>query len=94
MIRLSLKEIEAIKSSVSKFDTDALVYLFGSRTNPKKKGGDIDLLILSNTLRDADKLKIERALFEKIEEQKVDIIIAKDDNEPFVKLVLKSGIQL
>lgn len=94
LMRLSEQEIEAIKSSVTRFDPKAAIYLFGSRANPEKKGGDIDLLLMSNILTDRDKLKIEMAIFEKIEEQKIDIIIAKDASQPFVIIALKTGIRL
>lgn len=94
MIRLSTQEVEAIKSSVFLFDPEALIYLFGSRVDPKKRGGDIDLIVLSKKLKPIDKIKIEMKLFEKIDEQKVDIIIAKDDSQPFVKVALKAGVKL
>jgi uncharacterized protein len=93
-MRLTQFEIEAIKSSILKFDSNAIIYLFGSRTDLKKKGGDIDLLVYSDNLKESDKLKIEMALFEKIEEQKVDIIIAKNNSQPFVRIALKKGIRL
>lgn len=93
-MRLTLKEIEAIKSSIHEFDSNAIIYLFGSRADPNKRGGDIDLLIFSDILTELDKVKIEMKLFEKIEEQKVDIVIAKDTSHPFVKIALKNGIRL
>lgn len=93
-MRLSNQEIEAIKSSIDRFDPKAVIYLFGSRADSKKKGGDIDLLILSNVLTERDKLKIEMALFEKIEEQKMDLVIARDTTQPFVRIALKTGIKL
>lgn len=93
-MRLSPQEIEAIKSSIYQFDPNAAIYLFGSRADPKKKGGDIDLLIMSDLLGERDKIKIEMALFKKIEEQKVDIVIAKDTSQPFVRIALKTGVKL
>lgn len=93
-MRLSPYEIQSIKSSIGKFDSEAAIYLFGSRVNDKKKGGDIDLLIFSNVLTDRDTIKIEMALFDKIEEQKVDLVIAKDTSQPFVRIALKNGIRL
>ncbi len=93
-MRLSEEEIHAIKSSILPLDPNATIYLFGSRADPKQKGGDIDLLIISDHLSDKDKLQIKKTLFDQIEEQKVDIIIAKDDTDPFVKIALKSGIRL
>jgi predicted nucleotidyltransferase len=90
-VRLSQQEIDAIKSSIYPLDSDAKIYLFGSRTDLSKKGGDIDLLIITQKLNSLDKLTIQQRLFEKIDEQKVDIIIAKDGTDPFVRIALKSG---
>jgi len=94
MVRLSREERESIKSAIGKFDPHAKIYIFGSRTDPHKKGGDIDLLIISDLLKDEHKLDIKHELFQNIEEQKVDIIIAKDETDPFVKIALSEGIQL
>jgi predicted nucleotidyltransferase len=93
-MRLSRYEAEVIKHSVFKHDPEAYVYLFGSRVDDKKKGGDIDLLILSNKIVFSDKIDIKAAIFEKLEEQKIDIVIAKDKKKPFVRLALKQGVLL
>ena len=45
-MRLSEKQIEVIRNTAfNHFGDDVHVFLFGSRTDPYKKGGDIDLLI-------------------------------------------------
>ncbi len=45
-MRLTERDVTAIKKVVTKhFGEDALVYLFGSRTDDTKRGGDIDLLV-------------------------------------------------
>ena len=94
MIRLKSDEINAIKSSILYLDPYAKIYLFGSRTDPKKRGGDIDILVFSNTLKDSDRLQIKMFIFKQMEEQKIDLIIASDDTDPFVKLALLNGVQL
>lgn len=94
MIRLTKAEIAAIKSSIYKFDSHAKIFLFGSRTDPSKKGGDIDLVVLSQILSNEDRLQIKQELFRYIEEQKVDLIIAKNDSDPFVRIALSKGIQI
>jgi uncharacterized protein len=93
-VRLAPNEIKAIKDSVQTLDPNAKIYLFGSRTDIHKKGGDIDLLILSQTLTYDDKLRIKIKLFELIGEQKIDLLIAKETTSPFVQLALTTGILL
>jgi len=54
-MRLSIFEQEAIKNAVAQGDKEAKVYLFGSRVDDTKRGGDIDILILSQVLVASDK---------------------------------------
>ena len=79
---------------IGELDPNAKIYLFGSRADPNKKGGDIDLLIFSQLLSNSDKISILVRIFDKIEEQKIDMIIAKNTADPFVRLALKTGIEL
>jgi uncharacterized protein len=93
-MRLKDFEIEAIKTIVAGRDPSARVYLFGSRADDTKRGGDIDLLIMSDTLSLDDRGKIRWDLWGKLGEQKIDILIAKDITDPFVKLAYTTGKQL
>ena len=68
--------------------------IFGSRIDNKKKGGDIDLLIISKKISNKDKIKIKLNLFKNMDEQKIDIVIADDTTQPFVRIVLKESILL
>ena len=93
-MRLKDFEHNAIVSTVKHLDNDATVYLFGSRVDDSKKGGDIDLLVLSNRLTSNDKRTIKMRLYELLEEQKIDLLIAADDSNSFVKLALGTGVKL
>ncbi len=93
-MRLTKEEIEVLKSSILTRDPDAKIYLFGSRTDDDARGGDIDLLILSRKLTQGDARSIRNAVFEKLEEQRIDLVIAEDDEDPFVKIALNTGIPL
>lgn len=93
-MRLKESEQKAILSTVKHLDNDASVYLFGSRVDDTKKGGDIDLLVLSGSLTSDDKRSIKIKLYELLGEQKIDLIIAVDDADPFVKLALEKGVKL
>lgn len=94
MIRLKPDEVQIIKEAVAALDPEAKVFLFGSRADPTKRGGDIDLLILSHSLKEIDSLKILKRIFERLEEQKIDILIASDITEPFVQLALSKSVEL
>ncbi len=47
-VRLTEEEIKMIRKIIKKYDPDAKIILFGSRTDLTKKGGDIDLLVISD----------------------------------------------
>lgn len=93
-MRLKDSEQEAILSAVKGLDNNASVYLFGSRVDDTKKGGDIDLLVLSDRLTSDNKRTIKMKLYELLGEQKIDLLIAADDSDPFVKLALGTGVKL
>lgn len=95
-MRISLFEKNVIVNSIRLFDKRARIFLFGSRANDKLKGGDIDLFIISEKLSFSDKLKIECEIFKYIEEQRIDIVIAKKKNlvQPFNKIALSKAVQL
>ncbi len=93
-MRINNNEMKAIKECICSLDKNAEIYLFGSRTVDVTKGGDIDLLIISKKLGYDDSIIIRKNLYEKLEEQKIHIIIAQDTNEPFVKMAYTEGVLL
>lgn len=93
-MRLKEKEVKIIRKCINDLDNGAKVYLFGSRVDDLQKGGDIDLLIISQKLGYEDRIKIIQRFYEKLGEQKIHLIIAKDTTNPFVKVVYNKGILL
>ncbi|WP_198262627.1 nucleotidyltransferase domain-containing protein [sulfur-oxidizing endosymbiont of Gigantopelta aegis] len=94
-MRLSTEEINTIKTSLAELDKLAQVYLFGSRVDDYKKGGDIDLLVISKQLAKKDLAKLRWDFYERFGEQKMDIIL--DDgrfNTPFAKLIYPQALKL
>jgi hypothetical protein len=84
-VRLSPEEIRAIKAAaVHAFGTDAVVRLFGSRTDDRRKGGDIDLHIEVDGIADEwqARARFENNLFARIEEQRVDVIVRQRHQPP------------
>ena len=86
-MRLSEKEIQIIKENVLRFDPEASIYLFGSRTNDKAKGGDIDILVISDKIGFIEKTKIRVGIFDQMEEQKLDLVVKKNFDDLFVQLI-------
>lgn len=97
-MRLTKKEIDQIKKVTSEcFGQNAKVYLFGSRTDDKRKGGDIDLYIETGITKDvfARKLKMLADLEEFIGEQRIDIVINNHLNDKYIYHIAKfEGIPL
>ncbi len=95
-MRLSNYEREAIREAVAKFLPDARVMLYGSRTDDTKRGGDIDILILTDQeLELRTQLKIEAEIWKKIGEQKMDVLIEKPNAlSLFGKIVIQQALPL
>jgi predicted nucleotidyltransferase len=93
-MRITDFERAAIIDAVRQFDADAPVWLFGSRADDRKKGGDIDVAILSKKIDVMEKIKIRRSITDSIGDQKIDIVVSKDGLDPFFHLAVKTGITL
>ncbi len=93
-MRLKDYEAKAIKNVVKKYDDNARIYLFGSRTIDTEKGGDIDILILSDKIKLNEKIKIKINLYNLIGEQRIDLIAAPELNTSFLKYIFERSIKL
>ena len=86
-MRLTEKEIKLFKDQILRFDADAGIYLFGSRINDAAKGGDIDLLVISDKIGFSEKIKIRTGIFNHLEDQKLDLLVKKNFDDTFVKVI-------
>ena len=98
-MRLSSYEIKSIKNSFIEIFEGGDIYLFGSRVDDSKKGGDIDLYIDYPFKIDVKQMqdmksKFRLKLYEQIGEQKIDLIISKDKNRSIEKDILGTGVLL
>ncbi len=94
-MRLSRDEVSILKNTLYTLSKDAKIYLFGSRVDNNKRGGDIDLLVISNKLTQKDIRKLRVEFIKHFGEQKIDIVL--DDGsfkEPFVKMILQKAVKL
>ena len=71
-MRLSNEEINLLKSSLYRLSKEAKLYLFGSRTDDTKRGGDIDLLVISKELTKKHLRGLRLDFFQQFGEQKID----------------------
>lgn len=77
------------------------LYLFGSRTDDRKKGGDIDLLFISDAatslLLKTSRCKIAEQIKLAIGEQRIDITICSHERaraDEFIQSILPTAVQL
>jgi len=85
-LRLSEKEIKLIKYKVKSIFGEAVVYLFGSRLDDSKRGGDIDLYVVTQTNENlfSKKRKLKMTL-EDLLYKPIDVIVSTDKNRPIEK---------
>jgi predicted nucleotidyltransferase len=91
-MRLPERERAALREIVRRADPAAEVCLYGSRADDALKGGDIDLLIVSERLTLADKLDFLVQMKDALGERRIDILIRTSESarsDPFARDVLK-----
>lgn len=95
-MRLLPRYQETIKKYFKEFFGNGEVYLFGSRVDDNKKGGDIDLYFVlkehSNLFE--KKLKFLSRVKRELGEQKIDIVFNTDSSRLIEKEAIQWGIKL
>lgn len=97
-MRLNLSQIVTIKKITQEvFGNQASVYLFGSRVDDNKRGGDIDLFVVpadfENEKIKVDALKVK--LIFALGDQKIDIIVQrKFDDRIITEVAFQTGVEL
>ena len=95
-MRLSEDECLKIVSTIRQVDHAAEAYLYGSRTDDSRKGGDIDLVVVSSSLEFGDRLDLLSKLKEKLGDQKIDlkVVSSLEDDDPFLVSVRSQLVRL
>ncbi len=95
-MRLSEHYINTIKKYFYEFFKEGDIYLFGSRVDDNKKGGDIDLyLVLKNHKNLFEKkIKFLSRIKRELGEQKIDIVFNLDKTRLIEKEAIKWGVKL
>ena len=92
-MRLTDQEKESIVNSIKSIDKDAEVYLFGSRVNDSERGGDIDILILSEYIEKKNLIDIEESIFNQLDEQKIDFVLSKKQiTSKFIQMIFSHKV--
>lgn len=55
------------------------------------RGGDIDLLVLSQRIQLSDKLDVLVRLHRQLGDQRIDLTVARDEQRPFVRIAKAPG---
>lgn len=99
-MRLRAEQATVIRQTAAEvFGDDVGVWLFGSRVDDSKRGGDIDLLVSPVTLDARQqllrKIRFLVSLERRLGERKVDVVIeAPGDTRPIVRIAHQTGVRL
>ena len=99
-MRLTTYQIQAIRDAASStFGDKAAVWLFGSRVDNAKKGGDIDVLVRPAPTADdepfARKIRMLILLERVLGARKIDVVVEQaNDLRPIVAVAHATGIQI
>jgi len=105
-MRLNDDQIQAIcQAATAAFGQGTSVWLFGSRVDDAKRGGDIDLLVCPLPRSAADAAEPQQVFMQKIKmltllerylgERKIDLVVEQaQDSRPIVEVAYKTGIKL
>jgi len=95
-MRLTANEITAIREEIGRLDPKAEVYLYGSRVDDTARGGDVDLLVISETLGFREVLRLRTRILDRIGWQQLDLVVRRPDqmNEPLAATARETGVKL
>ncbi len=95
-MRLQTKELDIIRQVAKEiYGSNVKVYLFGSRTDDSKRGGDIDLLVRTPQQKKGvlSRIRMIARLKELLGDQKIDVI-SDYEQSTVAEEALKQGILL
>jgi predicted nucleotidyltransferase len=95
-MRISTRAHTSITKHIKACIPNSEVFLFGSRVNDMAKGGDIDLLLITQEKVPMALLnRARRLIINEIGDQKIDIVnFRKSDHHPFKVLALETAVRL
>lgn len=99
-MRLNARQVAAIRHATAEtFGQRAQVWLFGSRVDDNKRGGDIDLMIQPDPACADDLLQKKIDMLGRLErllgERRIDVVVEQSqDNRSIVQIARDTGVRL
>jgi len=95
-MRLTSVQYKAIKKYFYEVFGEGEIYLFGSRVDDSRRGGDIDLYVRTKNLQNLMRKKVDflTRLKHEIGEQKIDVVFDRHTQRTIDKLAVSTGIKL
>ena len=101
-MRLTPQQQSTIRTAVAEtFGENATIWLFGSRVDDNKRGGDIDLLIETKELDVTKIVRSELAFLTKLQmklgEQRIDVLVdypSRKYTPPIFTIAKQTGVRL
>ncbi len=95
-MRLARDQITFLKKPLEKLPRVKAVYLFGSRTDDRARGGDIDILVLSEKYLENRLIrKVKIGFYKKFGWQKIDIVnFLIEEQHPFKEIALENAVKI
>ena len=97
-VRLTVWQIQAIRDAVREISGEkARVFIFGSRTDLSKKGGDIDILVVSPGVSAKERFEIKKSimvnLYRRFGERKIDLLVVDKPKTLLSRWLLRLGLK-
>lgn len=95
-MRLTASEMNAIREEVIRLDAEAEIFLYGSRTDDSARGGDIDLLVVSDKMDLRDVLRARAQILDRIGWQQLDLVTRRRDQltDAVATMARQTGVKL
>lgn len=95
-MRLSAEVINVIQDTFLRVFEKGDLYLFGSRVDDSRKGGDIDLYVVADQQSQLGEKRIDflTQIKQKIGDQRIDLVIDRGTKRPIDKIAMSEGVLL
>ena len=95
-MRLSAEVINVIQDAFLRVFEKGDLYLFGSRVDDSRKGGDIDLYVVADQQSQLGEKRIDflAQIKQKIGDQRIDLVIDRGAKRPIDKIAVSEGVLL